>query len=884
MARPINWLNPVRSFPMEIEETVRHLSATRSKFLTSGQIAPDTLRSTIQESWQRCAALLEPERVQVPVTIRSNAALRELIEINQPFLRAADPVIRRLGKFLSGSGYIIGLANNQSQLLQVNGDKLPMSWLEQVGLIPGGDWSEAGAGTNGIGTALAVGHAVQVVGPEHYCDGWQDITCISVPIWHPWSGEIAGVLDISGDYHLVRPFFTGILVAAALEIKQNLHHWMSHSSEEMAPFQIAIAGLSSGVAVGVTQTNLGDAKVHTVVDDFQAQIEFHERRAFAAERLALAAGAVNSSLDLQMSLEQIAEQAAHLFELDSAAACIIGDTGDVVSQYVYASSSSETVGTRQVLNTILDQQETINLLSEGSEPIVIDDVSTNTTWSKLPIQQCGISSFVIFPLHGPHNLTGFLFVPCSVPVKWQADDLRLGLTFAFQAVSALENARMFEILQQHQRHIEELNAVNQLLNTLFDPAQHLSLIIGRIVAILNFDAGLIFMHQKPGESVVLAAQIGLPESEKAVFYDLPRQFLQGLDVDNKATCRSILICEHNLEDFVVVKMLRQAGLCDVMLAGLIAGNEVLGCILVGSRQHRKLNEENLALFTNIGQQFGLALKNAQLLRSVGEMEAMREADRIKSRFLMTVSHDLRSPLTAIRTSVESLLDQSSDQSSEDQSQLLGNIAGQAHRLTHLVDQLLDLSRIEAGAFTLDRDWTELGALIVDTIAKFRRLNSNHQFEVSLANDLPLVYVDPYRIVQVFWNLLENAYKYSPANTLIKIASFWNGEKVLIQFSDQGPGIPAEEREKIFQYFYRLERDVRMHTPGSGLGLAICRGIMEAHGGWVWADDTKGIGSTFCVVLPPPSAYPDSLKALVEHDLNVIPTASGVDNSLLGMLP
>ncbi len=132
--------------------------------------------------------------------------------------------------------------------------------------------------------------------------------------------------------------------------------------------------------------------------------------------------------------------------------------------------------------------------------------------------------------------------------------------------------------------------------------------------------------------------------------------------------------------------------------------------------------------------------------------------------------------------------------------------------------------------------------------------------------------------------MENAYKYSPTNTLIKISSFWTGEKVLIQFSDQGPGIPVEEREKIFQYFYRFERDVRMHTLGSGLGLAICRGIMEAHGGWVWAEDTQGQGSTFCVVLPPPPAYPDTLKALVEHDLNGIPTAPGAENSLLGMLP
>ncbi|MCX6081712.1 MAG: ATP-binding protein [Chloroflexi bacterium] len=883
MTRPINWLNPATSFPLEIDETVRHISAIRREFLITGMFAPDSLRSTIQDSWQRCAKLIGPERTEVPVTISSDAGLLELISINKPFLKAAGPVIERLSNFLSGSGYIIGLADPKSQLLQVNGDKLPVTWLEHVGLIPGGNWSEAAAGTNGIGTALAVGHAVQVVGPEHYCDGWQDLTCISVPIRTPWNGEIVGVLDISGDYHLVRPFFTGILAAAALEIKQNLSNLNNFHQPESTTFHIAMIDIPAGVMTGITQTDLVCPAVPKSNDDIQSQIEFHARRAFAAERLALAAGTVNASLDIQRTLLQVTEQAAHLFELDSAAACIFDESGEAILQYVYARSKLQEDEIRQGLKTILDQNAMICLLRESSEPVTVDDVSVSPEWSNLFLKQSGVSSFAILPLQGMHNLTGFIFVPQPVPVKWQADDLRLGLTFSFHAGSALENARMFEILQQHQRHIEELNAVNQILNTIFDPAQHLPLIIERIVSILNFDAGLILLYQKSGDDPLLAAQFGLPEALILDLFDLPRYFLQEKAVGNTQICASIMLCERRSKDDFIVKKLKQVGLCDVMIAGLTAGNELLGYILVGIKEHRKLTDENLTLFTNIGQQLGLALKNAQLSRSVGEMEAMREADRIKSRFLMTVSHDLRSPLTAIRTSVESLLEQAGLQSSDNQAQLLGNIAGQAHRLTHLVDQLLDLSRIEAGALTLDRDWTELGALISDTVLKFNHLNS-HQIHLCLANDLPLVYIDPYRIIQVLWNLLENANKYSPSNTPIKIETFWKDEKVLIHISDQGPGIPEEERELIFQYFYRLDRDSRMHTPGSGLGLAICRGIMETHGGWVWVEAAPGGGSTFCVVLPPPSAYPDSLKALEGQEPSVSERDVTIDPLELGIMP
>ena len=288
-------------------------------------------------------------------------------------------------------------------------------------------------------------------------------------------------------------------------------------------------------------------------------------------------------------------------------------------------------------------------------------------------------------------------------------------------------------------------------------------------------------------------------------------------------------------------------------------------LLVGCYQHRRLTDEDLTFFTSIGQELGLALKNAQLLRAVGEAEAMRETDRVKSRFLLTVSHDLRSPLTAIRTSVESLLDQGGEQSAEVQDHLLDNIAGQAKRLGRLVDKLLDLSRIEAGALMLDRDWTELGRLIADTVAKFERLNHPRRIGQQLAADLPLIYIDPDRIEQVLWNLLENAHKYAPADSPITIEGAWTREEVLIQVADRGPGIPPAEHDKIFQYFYRLNRDQQQHTPGTGLGLAICQGIAEAHGGRIWLEDRPGGGSRFCVALPHPSTYLASLEALADYE-------------------
>src|SRR5204863_8684497 len=178
----------------------------------------------------------------------------------------------------------------------------------------------------------------------------------------------------------------------------------------------------------------------------------------------------------------------------------------------------------------------------------------------------------------------------------------------------------------------------------------------------------------------------------------------------------------------IYALLQAIGFSDLMAVPLLAGKTILGVLLVGSYSPRGLTDGDLALFTTIGQQLGLTLKNAQLLRSATEMEALREADRLKSGFIAAVSHDLRSPLTAIRASVESLLDRREIQLAWEQDHLLHNIAGQTSRLGRLVDQLLDLSRIEAGVLSLDLDWTELPVLIADTIAMFVGLINGCQVE------------------------------------------------------------------------------------------------------------------------------------------------------------
>jgi len=288
---------------------------------------------------------------------------------------------------------------------------------------------------------------------------------------------------------------------------------------------------------------------------------------------------------------------------------------------------------------------------------------------------------------------------------------------------------------------------------------------------------------------------------------------------------------------------------NLLAVPLTASGAVLGVLLVGHDAHQNFVDDDLKLFMTIGQQLGLTIKNAQLLRSANEMEILREADRLKSGFLAAVSHDLRSPLTAIHASVESLLDDEGVQSVVGKNRLLQNIAGQTHRLGQLVDQLLDLSRIEAGVLPLDRDWTDISVLIEDTVKDFERLHNGCFIQYSCDTILPLYYIDPDRLVQVLWNLLENAFKYADHTAPIHIHARLLEQEIRISVRDHGQGIPKGEHEKIFQRFYRLDKDQQAHTPGSGLGLAICRGIVEAHSGRIWVENYNGGGCIFFIALP-----------------------------------
>jgi len=233
------------------------------------------------------------------------------------------------------------------------------------------------------------------------------------------------------------------------------------------------------------------------------------------------------------------------------------------------------------------------------------------------------------------------------------------------------------------------------------------------------------------------------------------------------------------------------------------------------------------------------------LREALEAEALRRSDAVKTAVLRSVSHDLRSPITAIMTASEVLYSSGSTLSEDDRAELLTAIRVQVQRLERLVANLLELSRLEAGAATPERELWTIDGLVARTLDAIGP--ENDRIDVVLEADAPPIEVDPAQIERALVNLLENALKFSPPGARVSLrAEVENGE-IVIRVADRGPGVRADEREGIFEPFVRgTDAD---GGRGSGLGLAIARGFVGVNGGRLWLESGPAHGATFAIALP-----------------------------------
>jgi two-component system, OmpR family, sensor histidine kinase KdpD len=252
------------------------------------------------------------------------------------------------------------------------------------------------------------------------------------------------------------------------------------------------------------------------------------------------------------------------------------------------------------------------------------------------------------------------------------------------------------------------------------------------------------------------------------------------------------------------------------------------------------------LLQTFASQCALALERAWLSQTESRAKVLEESDRLKSAILSSVSHELRTPLSTIKAAASSLRGREVSWDSPARLELVAVIDEEADHLNLLVGNLLDMSRIESGALKPKRDWNMLSEIVGGVLMRMKHLAEEHRIEIEVPENLPLVPVDYVQMEQVLTNLLSNSLKYAPANTVVRIRAYVEGESIHVQVNNEGPQVPPEHLERIFDKFYRITAADRV--TGTGLGLSICKGIIEAHGGRIWAENLTG-GLAFNFTLP-----------------------------------
>jgi len=265
-----------------------------------------------------------------------------------------------------------------------------------------------------------------------------------------------------------------------------------------------------------------------------------------------------------------------------------------------------------------------------------------------------------------------------------------------------------------------------------------------------------------------------------------------------------------------------------------------------SQQRRQL----LEAFAN---QIGLAIERIQLTKQAQDAQLQAETERLRSNLLSSVSHDLRTPLAAITGATSTLLEQGLGLDAKTHRELSQVAYEEAQRLNRLVGNLLDMTRLESGGLKVEKEWQTLEEAVGVALRQIDRQHSNHSITVHLPPDLPFVPMDSVLIEQVLVNLLENAIKYTPADTPIELNAASTAAAITVQVTDRGPGIPLGNEEKIFDKFFRAFPNV---SGGVGLGLTICKGIVEAHGGSIQAKNQPEGGAVFSFTLPLEGKQPE----------------------------
>jgi len=376
-------------------------------------------------------------------------------------------------------------------------------------------------------------------------------------------------------------------------------------------------------------------------------------------------------------------------------------------------------------------------------------------------------------------------------------------------------------------------------------------------AILNVVAKMVdadmvacmIYDEAKNELVISPGSFGIPEEER-LQYSVPLSNVSSASVRTFINRKPFITPDAQNDPEVIAQYIKHWDIRSLMLVPISLHSRVIGVLRVGSRRQNFFTQDQLEFLTIIADELAIIIEMVTLYENLSKTAAeLAQLNRLKDEFLSTVSHELKTPLTTIKGFVSVILSGEVGPLNEQQMNFLTVVDKSVNRLTHLISDLLDLSRLN-GKVEMEFTVVSLGELVRNSVSNMLIKAKEKNVSISSTVDkvLPPVYADIRWISQVLDNLLINAIKYSGPGAKVSVSGHDKGEVVVICVADNGPGIPGEEQKCIFDRFYRGKASARQ-VPGTGLGLAISKSVVEKHGGRIWIESKFGTGSKFLFALP-----------------------------------
>lgn len=508
--------------------------------------------------------------------------------------------------------------------------------------------------------------------------------------------------------------------------------------------------------------------------------------------------AVVSSLDSQVVLNRILEQVERLMKVEKVVIVALVEEAGVFRARASRGLSASYISQMTILP---DEPFSVTLRAiRSGEPIQVSDTETDPTFAaQRPRARAeGYRSMLAVPLKTQYTPPSALIVYRPDPHEYTTSEMQLLVSFANHATMAIENAALFA--RSDTRLMEQTRRIESLIQSLQD-----GLIMG------NLHGDVMYANRRIGE----LANLDPSELSRRPISTVLRRIL--------ANAPDPLAAEGELD-----KALKDAGPASVEFALQIDGRTTY------MRAQTFIVNDSKGI--SLGK--GIILKN---------ITADRELDRMKSSLISTVSHELRTPLAAIKGYATTMLADDVEWDRASQREFLEIISNESDRLSDLVDNLLDLSRIELHRLQIER--VECNpSVLVRRAARRARLTPGNRLVVNIEQNLPPLFADPARMETILRNLIENAVKYAGETAVISVRLTRDEGDFIFLIEDDGPGIPADQSLQVFESFYRVDNSLSRAAGGAGLGLAICQGFVSAHGGKIWIEP-RPVGACIAFSIP-----------------------------------